>query len=321
MTFFNNWKPAGFPLILLLSLTVSVTVAAQDHAREQPQARHNETDNHHDSRLIFDEEQLRDFGGKTAIAGTGVIHRQVSLPGEIKLNEEAVAHITPRFPAKILEVRVRTGDEVKAGDILALAESSETLARFELKSLIDGVVIRRHLTLGEHLSPSNTAFVVADLSTLWADIALYPRQIPLVNVGQPVQITTGHGPAPVDARIDYVAPLVDEKTRTGLARIFLENGNRVWRPGMFIEANITLDKMTVAVAVPKTAVIDMAGTATVFTKRAGHWEPRRVQPGREDSDSVEIVRGLEPGEEYIADGGFILKAQLHKSEFESGHNH
>ena len=271
--------------------------------------------------LTFSADLLRDFGGEIATAEAGVIRQQVSLPGEVKLNEEAVAHITPRFAAKIVEVRAKTGDRVKAGDVLAVAESSETLSRFQLKSLIDGVVIKRHVTLGEHLAPDDTAFVVANLSTLWVDIALYPKQVPLVKAGQPVRITTSHGPEPVETSLDYVAPLVDEATRTGLARVFLANTDNNWKPGMFIEGQITLGEFSAEVVAPRTAVIDIEGQPTIFVQHDGSWEPRPVKLGRGDSHSVEILAGLDTGERYVSKGGFVLKAQLQKSEFESGHNH
>ena len=293
-----------------------------DHAGEAAdEADHADHEEKEEPALTFSADLLRDFGGQIASADAGVIRQQVALPGEVKLNEEAVAHISPRFSARIVEVRAKTGDRVKAGEILATAESSETLSRFQLKSLIDGVVIKRHVTLGEHLAPDDTAFVVADLSTLWVDIALYPKQVPLVKVGQPVRITTSHGPAPVEASLDYVAPLVDEGTRTGLARVFLANTDNDWKPGMFIEGKITLGEYSAAVVVPKTAVIDLESKPTVFVEHDGSWEPRPVKLGREDSDSVEILTGLKAGERYVAEGGFVLKAQLQKSEFESGHNH
>lgn len=291
--------------------------ADDDGAHEAGHEGHEEEE----PELAFSAGLLRDFGGEIATAEAGVIRQQVSLPGEVKLNEEAVAHITPRFQAKIVEVRAKTGDRVKAGDVLAVAESSETLSRFQLKSLIDGVVIKRHVTLGEHLAPDDTAFVVANLSTLWVDIALYPKQVPLVETGQPVRITTSHGPAPVEANLDYVAPLVDEATRTGLARVFLANTENHWKPGMFIEGKITLGEFSAAIVVPKTAVIDLEGQTTIFVQHDRSWEPRPVTLGRGDSDSVEILTGLEAGERYVAQGGFVLKAQLQKSEFESGHNH
>ena len=278
-------------------------------------------DEHEGPSLIFSAERLKDFGGKIASAEAGVIRQQVSLPGEVRLNKEAVAHITPRFPAKIVKVSAKTGDRVKAGETLAVAESSETLARFELNSMIDGVVIQRQVTLGEHLSPDDAAFVVADLSTLWADIALYPKQVALVKVGQPIRITTSYGPAAVDTQIDYVAPQVEESTRTGLARVFLPNNNQDWKPGMFIEGEITLGEYPAAVVVPKTAVIDLDNQHTVFVQQGEGWDPRPVKLGRKDKNSVEILEGLEPGERYVAEGGFTLKAQLQKSEFESSHNH
>ncbi|MDO8863476.1 efflux RND transporter periplasmic adaptor subunit [Haliea sp. E1-2-M8] len=311
------WSPYGATI---------ATAAAEDHAdgagdhagETTDQASHEETE---EPELTFNAGLLRDFGGEIATAEAGVILQQVSLPGEVKLNEEAVAHITPRFSAKIVKVQAKTGDRVKAGDILATAESSETLSRFELKSLIDGVVIKRHVTLGEHLAADDTAFVVADLSTLWVDIALYPKQVPLAKTGQPVRISTSHGPAPVGARLDYVAPLVDEGTRTGLARVFLANTDNNWKPGMFVEGRITLGEYPAAVVVPKTAVIDVEGKPTIFVQHDESWEPRKVGLGREDRDSVEILAGLEAGERYVAAGGFVLKAQLQKSEFEAGHNH
>lgn len=283
-------------------------VGHEDHEEEEPD-------------LTFSAVLLREFGGDIATAEAGVIRQQVSLPGEVKLNEEAVAHITPRFAAKIVEVQAKTGDRVKAGDVLAVAESSETLSRFQLKSLIDGVVIKRHVTLGEHLAPDDIAFTVANLSTLWVDIALYPKQVPLVETGQPVRITTSHGPAPVETRLNYVAPLVDEGTRTGLARVFLANPDNDWKPGMFIEGQITLGEFPAAVVAPRTAVIDLEGQPTIFVQHDGSWEPRPAKLGRGDSDSVEILAGLDAGERYVAKGGFVLKAQLQKSEFESGHNH
>ena len=90
---------------------------------------------------------------------------------------------------------------------------------------------------------------------------------------------------------------------------------------MFIEGQITLGEFPATVAVPKTAVIDVEDQPTIFVQHDGSWEPRPVTLGRGDSNSVEILTGLDAGERYVAKGGFVLKAQLQKSEFESGHNH
>jgi len=75
------------------------------------------------------------------------------------------------------------------------------------------------------------------------------------------------------------------------------------------------------VVVPRSAVIDFENQPTVFVRQGERWQPRAVKLGRNDSDQVEILKGLEAGEKYVSRGGFVLKAELQKSEFESGHNH
>lgn len=310
-------------------LLIALAAGGPSFAADEPARPHNEThtaeqqghDKHSPAGVELDEQRLTEFGARVAEAGPGVIRRQITLPGEVKLNREAVAHITPRFPAKVVKVTAQIGDRVEAGQVLAVAESSDTLAQFELKSLIEGTVINRHITLGEMLTPSDNAFVVADLSTLWVDIDLYPRQVARVRVGQPVRIATAHGPAPVKTQIDYLSPLVEERTRTGLARVFLDNDNGQWKPGMFVSAAITLNEVEAGVVVPKTALIKLEGEDVVFVDRDGRWKPHPVETGREDTGRVEIRQGLHPGERYVADGGFVLKAQIQKSEFESGHHH
>jgi cobalt-zinc-cadmium efflux system membrane fusion protein len=296
-------------------LLVSVA-AAEPHADHEQERAH-----HHDSELALPLNEFNELGGVLATTSAGHIRDERALPAEVRLNAEAVAHVTPRFAAQITRVNANTGDSVTAGQVLARAESSETLASFELTSLIDGTVIKRHVTLGEHFQPTDTAFVVADLSRLWLDIALYPKQIAKVKPGMAVQVTTHFGPEPVTAQVDYVAPLVSESTRTGLARVFLPNPDGQWKPGMFVTAYITLTESDVAVRVPQTAVIEVKGKKVVFVREPDHWRAQPVELGLSDRRYVEVTAGLAQGEQYAAEGGFFLKAQMQKSELEAGHHH
>lgn len=326
-------KTLNFILLILLALPAW----GQEHDRHEEHppenaethgehgngehAEHQADEHGEEMAVTMSDHNLRALGGRFATASAGTIRQQAHLPGEIQLNREAVAHVVPRFPGKVNKVNVNIGDPVKAGQVLATMESSETLTGFELKSLINGIVINRHITLGEVLTNQDTAFTVADLSTLWADIDLYPEQVARVEKGQPVRIATAHGPEPVETRIDYVSPVVDETTRTGLARVFLDNENKRWKPGMFIEATVTLDQFQSELVVPRSAVIQLENQTVIFVDAGEHWEARPVKPGRKDDERVEILSGLKAGERYLAEGGFVLKAELEKHEFESGHNH
>ncbi len=289
----------------------------------EPSEHHDHTQQNHEHRQKqpLSHAERENLGIVVAKAKPGVIEQQVTLPGQIHLNAEAVAHITPRFPAKLTAVNARIGDVVKAGQILARAESSETLANFELTATISGQIIERHATLGEHLQPSDTAFLVADLSTLWVDIALYPQQVARVRPKQPALINTTYGPKPVHSEIHYVAPTVDERTRTGLARVFLNNKEGHWKPGMFVDVTITLSQEPADLVVPTTALIELDGQTVVFVQEGEHWHPQPVEIGMRDHQQVEILHGLNAGDRYVATGGFVLKADLQKSEFESGHHH
>ena len=288
----------------------------EEHEHEGGDDHRNET-----SSLHFSETRLSDFDVKINTVSSGVISQQITLPGEVQLNREKVAHINPRFPAKVVKVLARTGDTVDAGQVLAIAESSNTLAQFEMTSLISGTVTNSHITLGEVLNTSDIAFIIADLSQLWVEVDLYPKHITQVAVGQPVSVVASQKSSPINSTISYVSPVVEEKTRTGLARVLIDNEKGEWKPGMFITATINLNEYSVNIALPLTAVINVDSKPTVFVQNGDEWEPRLVTLGRRDSEYVEVISGLKIGERYVAKGGFILKAHMQKGAFDDGHNH
>lgn len=66
-----------------------------------------------------------EFGIETAVAGPGKLSMFLSLPGEVTLNADRLVHIVPRVPGVAAEVYKNLGDQVKAGELLAIIESRE----------------------------------------------------------------------------------------------------------------------------------------------------------------------------------------------------
>jgi biotin carboxyl carrier protein len=97
------------------------------------------------------------------------------LPGEIVINADRLAHVVPRFPGIAQEVRKSLGDQVQAGEVLAVIEANESLALYEVKARIAGTVIEKHITLGEYVSDEQDIYVIADLSSVWANVTVYAR--------------------------------------------------------------------------------------------------------------------------------------------------
>ncbi len=302
--------------LLVLALACgSADSPASEHAHE---AHKHAEEREHDKGLVLSAEQRERYRVSVAIAGPGPIDSGHELLGEVRANGDRLAHIVPRFPGIVQDVRRSAGDTVQAGDVLAVVESSESLVSYELKTLIDGVVIEKHLTLGEAAGRDEPAFVVADLSTVWVELSLYQKDFGRVRPGLGVRVQAVAGGMAADGEVSYVAPAIDPETRTATARVVLQNPERVWRPGMFVTAR-ALDSTPAAVLVPSDAVHLLEGQRIVFVETASGFVPRVVVLGREGTSHLEIAAGLDAGERVATGNTFLLKAELGKSSAEHGH--
>ena len=217
------------------------------------------------------------------------------------------------------EHRVKSQDTVDA----ALSKGDERLAWYPLCAPFDGAVIEKHLTLGEKHGDDSDIFTIADLSSVWVDISVYQKDLSRVKTGQRVHISAGEGAPGAQGAISFVAPLVDEKTRTALARVVLPNPQGEWRPGLFVTAELSVDQEDAPVVIPKTAVQRVGGNTVVFMEADDGLIPVPVALGRSNPTHVEICSGLRSGERYVARGAFELKAKIVTSGLgaHAGHGH
>jgi cobalt-zinc-cadmium efflux system membrane fusion protein len=193
--------------------------------------------------------------------------------------------------------------------------------RYELLAPFNGTVIEKHITLGEVLQDDTEAFIIADLSSVWVNLSVYEKDLSLVREGQPAVISVGKGIPDARGEISYLGPVVDEQTRTALARVVLPNTDGRWRPGLFVTGKILVDDLTVPLLVPKSALQTLEDKISVFVATEEGFEPQPVMIGRTNETHVEVTSGLTPGQRYVKQGGFTLKAQLSKGAFGEGHNH
>ena len=282
---------------------------------------HPHGDEHEEDLIVLSPDEMEEFNIQVAEAGPGVIVLTRSLPGEVKVNGNRIAHIVPRYSGIVTEVRAQVGDAVKENQVLAVVESDESLAPYEMTTFIAGTIIEKHMTLGEPVSRETDSFVVADLSTVWIDITVYLRDLDLIKVGNETMVRSGSRGSSVSGKISYVTPVVDEHTRTATARMVVDNPDGYWRPGMFVMAEIRTGEFSAEVVVPTSAVHTLEGRSVVFVEEHEGFEPRPVEIGRKSGEWMEIVSGLEPGERYVSIGGFTLKAELGKDSLGDGHAH
>ena len=202
-------------------------------------------------------------------------------------------------------------------------EEDELFSRFEIRAPFDGVVVAKHITLGESVDGDTEVYSVTDLSQVWAVLTVYPRELRSISEGLVVTIRDRQSGINGTAQgtISYVSPVIDKQTRTASVRVVIENSNGTWRPGMFVHGSVAVSGTLVPVMVPATALQTIDDKNVVFVYDGTQFQLHEVETGRSTSAVVEIVAGIEAGARVASEGAFTLKAQIQKGEFESGHNH
>jgi cobalt-zinc-cadmium efflux system membrane fusion protein len=201
-------------------------------------------------------------------------------------------------------------------------QSDDEFPYHELRAPFAGAVIARHITSGEVVTTETAVFEIADLRDVWVNLTVYQKDLDRVRTGQPVSIIAGHNIGQASGTISFVSPVIDEATRTAVARVVLENPEGRWRPGLFVNGLIETGTVTATVVVPQSAVIGVEEQLVVFVLTGGEFRPRPVRTGRTTEQEVEVVGGLRPGESYAATGVLTLKAQLNSAALEhAGHAH
>lgn len=246
-------------------------------------------------------------------AGPAELDITLNVMGKIMPNEESTVYISPRFPGVVKSVNKRLGDSVKKGETLAVIESNESLKNYEVKSEIDGMVIKKDINIGMYLSGQETIFVVSDLDTVWADFNVYHHDLPQIKTGDPIEVKSLDESLKAQSTISYLSPLGHESTQSVIARAVLSNPEQSWKPGLFISGDITIDRVPVKVAIKDSALQTFRDWNVVFISVGNLFEVVPVELGRRNKNWVEVTSGLSPGDAYVTGNSFILKADLEKS--------
>jgi membrane fusion protein, heavy metal efflux system len=267
----------------------------------------------YEGRVELTPEAIKENSIKIEQAESAVFEIQLNAMGKIVPNEEFTVHISPRFPGVVKAVNKRLGDHVRKGETLAVIESNESLQNYDVKSEIDGMVIKKDINLGMYLSGQETIFVVSDLRTVWADFNIYRHDLFQIKVGNPVEVKSLDGTLKQQSTLSYISPLGNENTQSVIARATLSNFDESWKPGLFISGEITVDQVSVPVAIKDSALQTFRDWDVVFLSVGNLFEVVPVTLGRRSNEWVEVTSGITAGDHYVSENSFILKADLEKS--------
>lgn len=180
-----------------------------------------------------------------------------------------------------------------------------------------GIITKKNITLGDMVTADTVMYEITDLSQLWLDIAIYPKDVAAVRVGQSIRFSTDSLPGKTfGGRVDYVQPVATETSQTYIARAYLDNGQNILKPGMFGQVSIEQDRTIGKPFVPESAVQKYGRETFVFIPLKGNrFRKRTIVLGNKVPGGYLVEQGLETSETIVTKGSFTLKAELLKSQF------
>ncbi|MBL4620968.1 MAG: efflux RND transporter periplasmic adaptor subunit [Immundisolibacteraceae bacterium] len=253
----------------------------------------------------------------TALAGSVVMQKTVSVYGQITANSELAHRVTARFDGEIKSVAVSQGEPIRKGQPLATVESNESLQLFTITAPLTGVITQRNANAGEQTN-RRQLFTILDTSSVWAELSVFPADLQQVKVGATVVITDTTSGYSVDGKVSRIN-LLAEPDQSVTVRVVLDNQTGELRPGRHISARITVGEQTAALAVKRTGLQAFRDFTVVYAKVGEQYEVRMLELGLQTGEWAEVLGGLEPGTRYVTENSYVIKADIEKSG--ASHDH
>lgn len=242
---------------------------------------------------------------------------------EKQLWEEKVSaeqdYLQARQALREAEIAVSNAQQKLAATGAGAGGGAGGLNRFELRAPFDGVIVEKHLSVGEAVQDTTQVFTISDLRSVWAEMRVAAPDLPAVRVGEKATVRATAFDSSATGEVAYVGALIGQDTRTAPARITLPNPDGVWRPGLFVNVELTASSRQAPLAVATQALQKMEQQTVVFVPVQGGFRAQPVRVGRSDGKATEVLEGLKPGQSYVAEGSFMLKAELGKASAEHSH--
>jgi membrane fusion protein, copper/silver efflux system len=205
--------------------------------------------------------------------------------------------------------RLRLWD-ISDGDLAALDRRGEPSESLTIRSPVSGFVIEKNVVEGAAVEPGARLLRIAPLDPVWVEAEVYENQMELLRPGQSVTVSLPYlTDRRIEGRVSYIYPTLAGETRTARVRIELPNPDLALRPDMYanVEFEADLGERTL---VPASAVLYAGPRRIVFVDLGdGRLRPREVRIGAGNGDVYEVLEGLEPGEQIVLSGNYLVASE------------
>jgi Cu(I)/Ag(I) efflux system membrane fusion protein len=200
--------------------------------------------------------------------------------------------------------------DIQPHDIEELERSGKVMRSLDLHAESSGYVVQKTAFHGMRVTPADTLFDIADLSRLWVLADVYESDLQAVRLGMSAELSVPFVPGRRwRGPVTYIAPTVEEKTRTVKVRIEVENRGDLLKPDMFADVVLQAELGT-GLVVPESAVIDAGERRLVFVDHGeGQLEPRELRVGIRVEGGWQVLQGLSEAERVVTSASFLLDSE------------
>jgi Cu(I)/Ag(I) efflux system membrane fusion protein len=200
---------------------------------------------------------------------------------------------------------------VNGSTIKRIEKRAETQNTVPVFAPQDGIITMLSAREGMYIQPQAELFTIADDQRMWVQIDVYEHQLDWVKVGLTAEITVPAYPGRTwEGKVEYLYPELDKMARTLKVRLAFDNPDSALRPNMFADAVIYGGPRDNILAIPQEALIVTGERKSVVkVVDEGKFQPVDVVTGMKQGGKVEILSGLNEGDEIVTSGQFLIDSE------------
>ena len=246
---------------------------------------------------------------KVPLAKEGSLPRKELIEVE---NDEAQSRLAMKLAKDKLLVFGLSEKEIEA----AKTEDGVQKARMALRSVADGVVIKRGVVPGNYYSTADELMTIAPLDHLWVRGSVSELDAEKVQLKQDVKVVFPYADRTLPAKVEYIDKAIDPDTRAVRFRASIPNPGAAFKAGMFVRVLLEIPPIPGRTVIPRTSMVSVDRFDFVFIKKAGttdRFRRKQIIVAKESNDEVIVGEptknhaGLTPGEEVVTNASLILE--------------
>ncbi|MDH5572994.1 MAG: efflux RND transporter periplasmic adaptor subunit [Gammaproteobacteria bacterium] len=193
----------------------------------------------------------------------------------------------------------------------SIKKNRKVFQKLDIYAEQDGVIANLNVREGMYVTPMNEVMSIADLSSVWLLAEIFEQQVDWVNSGDTAEVNLSYAPGMKwTGRVEYIYPSLDPKTRTLTVRLIFDNPEEILKPNMYANVRLYGAVKEAVLYLPKEAIIRTAQEQRVITSDGkGRFKTQTVTTGMESGDSIEIISGLNEGEQVVVSGQFLIDSE------------